>query len=132
MACSLIVYAATARGDAALREAVRAGGRLTVVALAPVEPTHRPCCDTRSTYWNGVQRELASSELARARLVVDRVDDVSLEVLGFDVLRPVEAILRRAAAVGADRIVLADPRMSRLGRRAVRRLRRRTAVPVAG
>jgi hypothetical protein len=132
MASSLIVYAATARGDAALRDAVRAGGRLTVVALAPVEPSDRRCCDTRSTYWNGVQRELASSELARARLVVEGVDDVSLEVLGFDALRPVETILRRAAAVGAERIVLADPGRSRLGRRAVRRLRQRAAVPVAG
>ena len=132
MVRSLIVYAATARGDAALREAVRAGGRLTVVALAPVEPSDRRCCDTRSTYWNGVQRELAASELARARLVVEGADDVSLEVLAFDVPRPVETILRRAAAVGAERIVLADPRMSGLGRRAVRRLRQRTAVPVTG
>jgi hypothetical protein len=131
MACSLIVYSATARGDAALREALRAGGRLTVVALAPVEPSLRRCCDTRSTYWNGVQRELASSELARARLVVEGVGDVGLEVLGYDVRRPVETILRRAAAVGAERIVLADPRMSRLGRRAVRHLRRHAAVPVA-
>jgi hypothetical protein len=130
MAGSLIVYTATARGDDALREAVRAGGRLTVVALAPVESSHRRCCDTRSTYWNGVQRELASSELARARLVVEGVDDVSLEVLGFDVMRPVESILRRAGAIGAERVVLADPRRSRLGRRAVRRLRRHVA-PVA-
>jgi hypothetical protein len=131
MAASLIVYAATARGDASLREAVRAGGKLTVVALAPVEPSQRPCCNIRSTYWNGVQQELASSELARARLVLEDADDVTLGVLGFDVLRPVEAIVRRAAAVGADRIVLTDPRASRLGRRAVRRLRRHAAVPVA-
>jgi hypothetical protein len=125
MASSLIVYTGTARGDEALRDAVRAGGRLTVVALAPVEPSDQRCCDTRSTYWNGVQRELATSELARARLVVEGVDDVTLEVLEVDARRPVETILRRGAAVGAERIVLADPRMGRLGRRAVRRLRRR-------
>ena len=34
MTASLIVYAATARGDAALREAVRAGGGLTVLTDA--------------------------------------------------------------------------------------------------
>jgi hypothetical protein len=132
MAGSLVVYAASARGDAALREAVRAGGQLTVVALAPVERSDRQCCDTRSVYWNGVQRELATSQLARARLVLEDADGVTLEVLGYDVLRPADAILRRAAAAGADRIVLTDPRRSGLGRRALRRLRRSPDVAVAG
>jgi hypothetical protein len=116
MAGSLVVYAGGDRGDAALREAVRDGGPLTVVALAPLEPTNRRCCDIRSTYWNGVQRERAASELARARLAVEGMEGVALEVLGFDVRRPVEAIVRRAAAVGADRIVLADPPAGRRGR----------------
>jgi hypothetical protein len=132
MASSLVVYSAGARGDAALRDAVRAGGELTVVALAPVERSDRQCCDTRSVYWNGVQRELAMSELARARLVVEGVEGITLEVLGYDPLRPVDSIVRHAAAVGADRIVLTDARASGLGRRTVRRLRRRTDVLVAG
>jgi hypothetical protein len=132
MAGSLVVYAASERGDAALREAVRAGGDVTVVALAPVEGSDRQCCDTRSVYWNGVQRELAMSELARARLAVEDADGVTLEVLGYDVLHPVDAIVRRAAAAGADRIVLADPRRSGLRRRAIRRLRRRADLSVEG
>jgi hypothetical protein len=132
MAGSLVVYAAGERGDSALREAVRAGGKLTVVALAAVERSDRQCCDTRSVYWNGVQRELAMSALARARLVVEGVDGVTLDVLGYDVLRPVDAIVRHAAAVGADHIVLTDARASGLGRLAIRRLRRRTDLPVAG
>jgi hypothetical protein len=129
MAGALIVYAATAHGDAALRDALRAGGALRVVTLAPVERSSPRCCDIRSTYWNGVQRERAWSELSRARLVVEGADDVTLEVLEVDVLRPAEEILRRAGAAGADRIVLADPRASGLGRRALRRLRR---TPIAG
>ena len=47
-----------------LRDAARSGAPLTVVSLAREEPTGRPCCDTRSVYWNGVQRELAETELA--------------------------------------------------------------------
>jgi hypothetical protein len=131
MAHTLVVYTASPRGDATLREAVRTGGELTVVALAPQEPASGPRCCGNPHYWNGVQRELAGSELARARLAVEGAEEVTLEVLRHDVLHPTEAIIRRAAAVGAARIVLADAHASRLGRRAVRRLRRRSAVPVA-
>ena len=109
---------------------MRTGDPLAVVALAPQEPSFRPACGIASHYWNGVQHELAESELARARLIVEDREDVTLEVLPHDVLRPVEAIVRRAAEVGADRILLADRHGARLGRRAVRRLRNRSAVPV--
>ena len=124
---SLLIYAATPRGDAVLRDAARCGEPLDVVSLAREEPTGRPCCGTHSVFWNGVQRELAETELARARLTAE---DAAMSVLPVPVLRVEDAIARRAAAVEAERIVLADPRASGLGRRAVRRLRRRSPVPV--
>jgi hypothetical protein len=128
---TLVVYRPSARGDAALRDALRAGGPLAVVALAPEERPRRACCGIQSGYWNGVQRELAGAELARARLALeDCLEEVTLDVLGFDPLRPERAIARHAAAVGASRVVLADPRASGLGRRAVRRLRGRLAAAV--
>ncbi len=130
MAPTLLVYGPSARADAWLREAVRVGGPLAVVALAPQEQQRRVCCGIQSAYWNGVQRELAQSELARARLVLEDADNVSLTVLGFDVVHPEQAITRHATELGAERIVLADPRASGLGRRAVRRLRDRCPVPV--
>ena len=131
MAPTLVVYAPSTRGDASLREAVRAGGPLSVVALAPEERRRPACCGMQSGYWNGVQREMAESVLARARLAAEDAEDVTLSVLAFDVLHPERDIARHAAGVGADRIVLADARASGLGRRAVRRLRERAASPVA-
>ena len=132
---TLVVYGASARGDASLREAARAsrrqGGRLSVVALAPVEPEHSRCCDTRSVMWNGIQRELAQSELCKARLAVEDDAGVDLEVLGYPGLGAADAIAGRAAELGAERIVLADPRAAGLGRLALRRLRRRSVVPVS-
>ena len=125
MAPTLVVYAPSARADASLREAVRVGGPLAVVALAPQERQRRACCGIQSAYWNGVQREMAQSELAQARLVVEDAEDVTLTVLGFDVVHPERAIARHATELGAERIVLADPRASGLRRRAVRRLRDR-------
>jgi hypothetical protein len=130
MAPILVVYAPSARGDASLREAVRLGGPLAVVALAAEERRRRACCGIQSTYWNGVQREIAQSELARARLVVEDAEDVTLTVLNFDVVHPERAIARRATELGAERVVLADPRASGLRKRAVRRLRDRCPAPV--
>jgi hypothetical protein len=130
MAPILVVYAPSARADASLREAVRVGGPLAVVALAPQERQRRVCCGIQSAYWNGVQHEMAHSELARARLVVEDAEDVSLTVLGFDVVHPERSITRHATELGADRVVLADPRASGLRRRAVQRLRDRCPVPV--
>jgi hypothetical protein len=127
---TLVVYAPSARADASLRDAVRVGGPLAVVALAPQERQRRACCGIQSAYWNGVQRELAQSELARARLAVEGAEDVTLAVLSFDAVRPERAIAHHAAALGAKRVLLADPRASGLGRRAVRRLRGRCPAPV--
>jgi hypothetical protein len=128
---TLVVYAHSRRGDEALREAARCDGAVTVVALAPVERPFRPACGIGSVLWNRVQRELAEEELAHARLTVEDDSAVTLDVLGFDVLHVEDAIARRARDLGAERVVLADPRRCGLGRRAVRRLRRRCPVPVA-
>jgi hypothetical protein len=100
------------------------------VALAPEERPLRACCGIQSGFWNGVQREMAESELARARLAVEDAEDVTLSVFSFDGVRPVRAIARLAAELGAARVVLADARASGLGRRAVRRLRGRSPAPV--
>ena len=134
-ALTLVVYGGSARGDASLREAARTarrrGGRLSVVALAPVEPERARCCDMRSVLWNGVQRELAESELAKARLAVDDDAAVELQVLGYLGLGAADAIAGHAAELGAERIVLADPGAAGLGRWARRRLRRRSSVPIS-
>ena len=130
MAPTLVVYAPSARADASLREAVRAGGPVRVVALAPEERPRRACCGMQSVYWNGVQREMAESDLAHARLAVEDADDVTLSVLAFDVVHRERAIAQHAEELGASRVVLADPRASGLGRRAVRRLRGRSPAPV--
>lgn len=134
-AITLVVYGGSVRGDASLREAAqvtrRRGGRLSVVALAPVEPEHARCCDMRSVLWNRVQRELAEFELAKARLAVDDDASVDLTVLGYQGLRAADAIAGHAAQLDADRIVVADARAAGLGRWAQRRLRRRSVVPVS-
>jgi hypothetical protein len=130
MAPTLVVYAPSARADASLREAVRAGGPVRVVALAPEERPLRTCCGMQSGYWNGVQREMAEMELARARLAVEDAEDVTLEVLAFDVVHRERAIARHAEELGAARVVLADPCAIGLGRRALRRLRGWSRAPV--
>jgi hypothetical protein len=48
MAPTVVVYAPSARTDASLREAVRVGGPLAVVALAPQELQRRACCGIQS------------------------------------------------------------------------------------
>jgi hypothetical protein len=133
---TLVVYRASARADASLREAARAarrsGGRLSVVALAPVErQSQARCCDMRSVMWNGIQRELADADLAKARLAVDDDPAVDLRVLPYEGLGAGEAVARHAADTGVQRIVLADARTAGLGRWARRRLRRRSTVPVS-
>ena len=130
MAPTLVIYAPTARADASLREAVRAGGPLRVVALALLERPLRFCCGTQSGFWNRVQREMAESELDRARLAVEGAEDVILSVLPLDVVHPERDIARHAEEVGAKRIVLADARASGLRRRALKRLRGRSRAPV--
>jgi hypothetical protein len=125
---TLVVYGGSPRGDESLRAAAgaarRSGETLAVVTLARQEPERKRCCDTRSVYWNGVLRELAASDLTKARLVVEDNPDVELDVLPVAVGRAAEAIAGRAAELGVERVVLADPRACGLGRRELRRLRR--------
>lgn len=132
---TLVVYGAGPRGDALLREtarvASRRGERLTVIALAYQEPVRVRCCNFQSGYWNRLQRELAQTDLTRARLAVEDDESVELLVLGYEGARAAEAIAGQAEELGAERIVLADPRAAGLGRRALRRLRRRSRVPVS-
>jgi hypothetical protein len=134
-ALTLVVYGGSLRADALLREEARIarqrGGRLSVVALAPVEPAHARCCDMRSVYWNGVQRELAESQLTKARLAVDDDATVDLHVLSYLGLNAADALAGHAAELCAERIVLADARIAGLGAFARRRLRRRSPVPVS-
>ena len=68
----LVLYRSSANGDRALAEASQlaraAGARMTVVTVALVERCNqRCCCNIRSSYWNGVVRELADDELRGAR-----------------------------------------------------------------
>ena len=131
-----MVYGAGEAADTALRETAKAaqreGRRLSVVALAPVEPEHARCCGVGSVYWNRLQRELAESELARARLVVEDDGVVDLNVLGHGGLGAADAIAAWATDLGADRILLAHPHAAGLGRWARRRLRRLSPLPVSG
>lgn len=130
---TLVVYGASERADIALgrlaRAAVKRGDRVTVLALAPQEPEHRGCCDTRSVLWNEVCRDLARADLARAWRAT--AGAVECHVVRFRGRRAADAVVREARERGADEIVLADPRVSRLGRLQRRRLRRRSPVPVS-
>jgi hypothetical protein len=132
---TLVIYGASPHGDASLREAARVarrtGKRLAVVALALQEPDRRRCCDLKSGYWNRLMREMAQADLAKARLALDDDPSVRLDVLGFSGTRAPDAIADYAAELEAERIVVADARAAGLGRRALRRLRRRSALPVS-
>jgi len=104
---------------------------LTVIALAAEEHPSRQCCDTRSVLWNGVCRDMAREDLARAGHVVERDPEVALHVVGTPARRAHDVLADEALARGADEIVLADPRRSGLGRLELRRLRRTSPVPVS-
>lgn len=133
MGHTLVIYRASERADAALRELARVArerdGRLTVLALAVEEPVSRRCCDTRSVLWNGVERGFAEQDLARARVAVDDAAEVEFGFLAHSGRRVSEAVAREARLRGADEIVVADPRSSGLSRRQQRRLT--TLNPVA-
>ena len=126
MGHTLGIYRASERADAALGELARVarqcGRRLTVLALAVEEPVGRGCCDTRSVLWNGIQREFAATDMARARMAVEDAADVELAVLVHSGRRVSEAIEREARRRGADEVVIADPRSCGLSRREQRRL----------
>jgi hypothetical protein len=123
-----VVYGGSPRGDESLRTAAgaarRSGERLAVVTLARQEPEAKRCCDTRSVYWNGVVREMAESDLTKARLALEDSAEVELDVLPVAGGRAADAIAERATELGVERVVLADPRACGLGRRELRRLRR--------
>jgi hypothetical protein len=129
---ALVLYKHNARADERLRESYRQASRVTVVVLAREEPQRSGCCDTRSTLWNRVCRDLAHEDLSRAHGALCDRGRVAYRLLvapGRDV---VGSITREALAQGADQIVVADPRGSGLGRLELRRLRRVSPVPVSG
>jgi hypothetical protein len=123
---TLVVYGASERADQALAalaaRVAKAGGRITVVALALEERVKRYCCDTRSVFWNQVSRELAEDNLARARLAVEDVPGSELAILTHGGRRVAEVVVREAARRGADEILVADPRSCGLRRRDRRRV----------
>jgi hypothetical protein len=131
---ALVVYKASARADDALRRlcltAEEEGSRLTVVALADEEHPARGCCDTRSTLWNRLCRDMALEDLMRAAQVAGGRAGINFDVVVAPSRSAAEKLASEALARGADRIVLADARRSGLGRLALRRLRRRSPVPV--
>ena len=131
---TLVLYRSSDRADAALRslcQRARDGAsRVTVIALARQEDQRNGCCDTRSVLWNEVCRELANEDLWRASRTVGDQDRVEFQVLAAPGRKVVEANAREAVARGADEIVVADPRRSGLGGLELRRLRRRSAIPI--
>ena len=131
---TLVVYGPSARADLALRRLAETtsdhGGRITAVRLVAQESEGQGCCDTRSVLWNEISRDLARADLSRARLAVDGHEAVHLEMVLFSGRRPDEVVVREALTRDADEVVLADPRVTPLGRRARRRLHRLSPVPV--
>ena len=126
----LVLYRSSDRADAALRSLCERASRVTVLVLARQEPEQSGCCDTRSTLWNGICRDLAQEQLSRAMAAVDDRATVGFHLLVAPDRDAVRALAREALAREADEIVLADPRGSGLGRLERRRLRRSSAVPV--
>ena len=131
---TLVLYRSSDRADTALRtlcqRALEGASHVTVVALARQEDARNGCCDTRSVLWNKVCRELANEDLSRASRAVGNQAGVEFEVLAAPDRQVVDAIARAAVARGADEIVLADPRRSGLGGLELRRLRRRSSIPI--
>jgi hypothetical protein len=131
---TVVIYGASESADSVLGRLTRAaserGGQLTVLALAVEEPEGRGCCDTRSVLWNGITREFAENDLARARRAVEDVlegehgtFEVRFEVLTHGGRRLAKAVEREALRRGASELVVADPRACGLSRREQRRLR---------
>jgi hypothetical protein len=127
-----VLYTSSDRADEILRETCRHASRVTVVVLAREEPERGGCCDTRSTLWNRICRDLAREELSRAQGAVAGSPRIDFRVLVAPVRDVVGRLTREALARGADEIVVADPRGSGLGRLERRRLRRVSAVRVFG
>lgn len=134
---TLVLYGRRSkRADATLRELARRarseGGLLTVLALVRHEDERTArCCDTRSALWNEICRDLATEDLAHARLAVEADEDVELGTIEVRPGRAPQALTAEALARGADEIVLADPSQSGLGRLERRRLERGSPLPVS-
>jgi nucleotide-binding universal stress UspA family protein len=134
----LVLYEHSRRGAAAVQraagEAARSNARMTVVAVAVIEPEDAGCCDRRAAYWNGVVRELARADLDRARSLVGAVTTAEFKVVtGRSVLA---ALALEAEQSRADMVVLPPERgVHRWVRtRRARRLQHRSAgtVVIAG
>jgi hypothetical protein len=102
--------------------------RLSIVAVAVVEPERRGCCDLRSGVWNRLQREDAAARLTAAR----RLTGSDAEFLIAEGATPSEALIRLIERRGARLIVLPDEPRRPLGRRRglADRVRRATDVVV--
>jgi hypothetical protein len=128
---ALVLYKSSERADERLRETCRDASRVTVVVMARKEPERSGCCDTRSTLWNGICRDLAHEELSRAHSAVRDVERVDFRLLVAPAREVVGSITREAVARKADRIVVADAGGG-IGRLERRRLSRISPVPVVG
>lgn len=127
---ALVLYRSSDRADSTLRAVCERTSRVTVVALARHEAERSGCCDTRSTLWNRVCRDLASEDLLKAQLAVADPGGVEFHVLVAPPRGVPAALAREAVARRADEIVVADSRGSGLGRLELRRLRRTSPVPI--
>lgn len=107
----LVLYRRSANGDKALAEAsqfARAeGAHMTVITVALVERCNRRCCSIRSSYWNGVVRELADDELRRATETLAGAPGVDFAVASGESLG--RLLAREAAERGCDVIVVPRP-----------------------
>jgi nucleotide-binding universal stress UspA family protein len=130
----LAVYEPSRAGDDAVRRAVElaaeVGARLTVVTVAVCEPTDSGCCDTRSVYWNEVQREIAGDELSRARMAVG--SDAAAEFRVISGRTVPGAIADEADLCNADVVVLGRERslLPWTRMRRARQVQRRTSRAV--
>lgn len=126
-----MLYRRSATGNQALAQASEvaraADARMTVVTVALLERCNRRCCNIRSSYWNGVVRELAEEELRGASEILAGVPGVDFAVASDESL--VSALACEAAERGCDLIVV--PRRARrwlpLGSRRLARKLARTA-----
>src|SRR6185436_4275489 len=76
-----VLYKSSDRADEVLRETCRHASRVTVVAVAREETERGGCCDTRSTLWNRICRDLAREELSKAQGAVADSSRIDFRVL---------------------------------------------------
>jgi nucleotide-binding universal stress UspA family protein len=136
----LVLCENSRRGARALQwaagEAAQTNARLTVVAVAVTEPENAGCCDTRSVYWNGVVRQLATQDLDRARSLVGAGAAADFKLLTERSVLAGMAL--EAQRSGADMVVLPSDRglhpwfRSRRARRLQRRAPGSIVVASAG